>query len=493
MSAEQFINPIIQAFVAGHQAAQQRAELAQRGQQFTASQEQAKQLEEERLQKEQEFRDAQLDQAHQLFDLNKALASFQHQSEILKSLQSGQEKGGNIGAQLQFLQQSAPGLAPSTPYQHLPGTGPQVPEWFSNPQSQTQNPNPQPASGSSPGTAPLPQDQSQNQSPVDLSEALGPSLQERTAMGIKSAGELAEVQEKARRKTDLEVEAQRATNAKTLEQQKIDAQKDAAIVENTFRAGESSKERQNRLDISKLDRGTQFNIAAMHETGEDRRNLFNFGIGLPSEAGASKGAINNLQDQLATGEIDYDPKNRMQFIAQSANDQHGMQPFGKKNLDELKSLNQLDDLFNQMDTVVRQGATSIPGAMGEKLKSHLVPTELANKFNTIMGQMQSVAKGAEGFSGGRILSGQFAAESGSMPQLGLPVSQNLERIDAIKRNVLNKEQSTIFAGVPITQRLMLTAKGIQAWPSTITYPDGKTGKFNKDDTLKAGHAVYDVP
>lgn len=488
MPAQDYINPIISAWVAGQNAAQQKAELAQRGTQFTESQKQQKQLEEERLQKEQEFRDAQLENAHQTLELSKELAAYKHSQETLQALQEGRSGGMNTDKIQQFLQN---GSFQGSQYRHLPGTGPAQapPQQAPQQNAQISSAGPQPAAGGAPGS-----DQPISFSPSDL----GPSPEQRMQMAAQGKGQEAAAVSNAQQPNILAQIGAQGQQQQTLEGMRTAAAKDAAELERTFKAGESAKERQNRLDITKLDRGTQFSVAAMHETGENKRALYNFGLGLPPEAGASKGALNNLQDQLATGEIDYDPKNHMQFIAQSANDEHGVSPLGTKKLEELKQLNTLNDYFDQMKDIVKQGAKSQVGAVAQGMLGAHWPSDIQNKFDELMGRVQSVATAAEGFSGGRLLSGQFKAESGSMPNSSHPVYQNLERIDAIQRTVLNKEQNSILAGVPQIQRELLKVKNglnipdvVPDWVKALPQKTKSGRPINIQDTIKNGTPTYD--
>ena len=478
MGSEQYIHPIIEAFVAGRQHALQKAELAQKGQQFTASQEQQKQLEEERLQNEQQFRDAQLKQAQQGFELTKALAAYQHQSDTLKALQGVREQGGDVGQAQQFLNKP--------------------PDWFSQSgqtaSSQSQV-SPQAPSGSAPGTAPMPISQ-QNSPQVDLSGALGPDPATRMQQMIdfegKKAGAVANAQlpaEQAKQNALFKQQLELQTN-------ETQAKKDAAATNQAFESTENAKKITSEENLAKLSRGAQMTIEGMRESGENSRALLPYGIG------PSSGALTERQAMLATGQIKPDVNNKMDAVAMEANSRAGVVNVDPKDIEALKKLNGLPAILQEERDYAKKYLPSEKELGPTKAKAeafiqqHVLPEQSDTKqeYGKILGQITNFGQDLEGMTGGRILSQQMKSELASYAGPGMTREQALSKIEAQGTAFYNKQQNQLLSGVKPGQKELIYQKhGIKpAYEPTVKYPDGKTGILNTIDSDKAGHAVYDV-
>jgi len=247
----------------------------------------------------------------------------------------------------------------------------------------------------------------------DIPTDLLPTPQKEAALKLKEA------EDALRSKLTIEEPYNIRSDARKLAGQKEVAQigYDKAIDQSNVRAD-------TQKEIEKGRESTQRELQNMRDT----INMFR--LMAPGGAfGTSDDAINSYMSGIfGTGGVrltDVGEKLRPSLMA-AAGKKGLNKPVDKKDIQGLKDLDALDDIFNRFEEVAKMlpsgGKGLIGGLIGKGkalgtgiLANTKISTELKTKIQEIQSDMQNVAKRLEGFSGARPLLGLYQAEKGSVP------------------------------------------------------------------------------
>jgi hypothetical protein len=258
--------------------------------------------------------------------------------------------------------------------------------------------------------------------------------------------------------------------------------------------------RQTQENIAKLSRQTQENIAALAR----KTQLQMAGMGDDEK---SHQLMQSIQYGLATGDFKLNPVNPLERMAYATNQAAGFHDVDPKEIDALKTSQQ--QMLPLLDRMEKWASTLPEGRAGANIQGALVrganaagiSTAKQNEINLINSQAMNVGRSVEGI-GGRPLSTQLKLDLDTLASPNITKQDAIDRINNLRDLYVNKQNNTIFSGMPDAQKEIIKQKyGVTpvAQQSPQTLPDwlriapktNTNGKaLNTDESLKRGHPVY---
>ncbi len=205
--------------------------------------------------------------------------------------------------------------------------------------------------------------------------------------------------------------------------------------EQVFKAGESAKERTNRLDVAKMSKSAQIYGYNLEHDSQLNRTAAEFGV--------DPGDLSHMIVDWAGGGQKLDEKNPIMRKAMLAGEDLGYKDSGK-DIDYISKLDQIQKNDLPAFTNFAQNYLST-NAAGQKLQSALAPTNIgkagdAKKAEEMLKtRFQGIGTGLEGFSPGTRLASAFSAEGSSMPNLSDKQDQGLNKV-ANMDGMINQEK-----------------------------------------------------
>lgn len=477
---QQYYHPIIQAYLQRRQQDQSALEAANRDENAKAQLAQEKQHQTELLKQSQQridhetaLQDANLKlatAAHEAANLQARVGTLQHIGDIIKSGANPEILKGIQGVNYD------PGV--SAPNPSLPGVD-----------------------GGSPQTLPptqmtQPSVQFQGSEPFNTSAFGTPSAEADRIkqLAAAKAGGAAEGALPAK----LVEQNNLAANTQATQGQQQQNQRDLQKSANDFKAGLTDKQIQSNEKIAhghdatsiftnQATNAARIQVAGMGGTGSDDEN-----------STVQHGVIAAL-----TGQTKVNASSPFGRAVIAGVQQAGGQPVDPKTIEQLKAMQGLVPVFDELKRFANKnlpdesGSTGKVGAQikgmvqGYVAKASPFPSDVRNDLAQIKSKALNIGRQLEGM-GGRPLAAQLQLDIDSITSPGITKQQAMDRVQNLLNMYVNKEQDQILGGFPDAQKQMIY-KATGVTPSFMIgkpdkLPNGAT--LDKDESIKEGKAVY---